>query len=212
MALVLGVWSVRSPVVRLLRSPVWRRFPRPCCRAGYNANSSQTRALVETGGVQSLSPELSGSLGDESEPRQAPTGALLSSFNIDILVALLRQENGRDICVVRLPPEMKYTDYFVIVSASSTRHLQAMTQYVLKMYKYMKKTEEPQIQLEGREAEDWQCLDFGNIVVHFMLPETRELYELEKLWTLRSYDDQLTQLETKPLPLDFIYGVATPEL
>ena len=35
----------------------------------------------------------------------------------------------------------------------------------------------------------------GNIVVHFMLPDTREKYELEKLWTLGSaYDDQLKKM------------------
>nr|XP_033786765.1 mitochondrial assembly of ribosomal large subunit protein 1 [Geotrypetes seraphini] len=208
--------AARWWVPSLSRAAVWRR-PGSCrhCRATYNAERSQTgplRALMDVGGVTSSSPEFSSSSEDESEPWRARTEALLSSFNIDGLVALLRQENGRDICVIRVAPEMRYTDYFVIVSASSTRHLQAMIQYVLKMYKHMKKTEEPHIRLEGREAEDWQCLDFGNMVVHFMLPETRELYELEKLWTLQSYDDQLTQMETKPLPDDFIYGVTTPEL
>lgn len=44
----------------------------------------------------------------------------------------------------------------------------------------------------------------GNIVVHFMLPETRELYELEKLWTLRAYDEQLQKIPSETLPEDFI--------
>lgn len=35
----------------------------------------------------------------------------------------------------------------------------------------------------GLEAQDWIALDFGNIIVHLMLPETRELYCLEKIWT-----------------------------
>lgn len=45
----------------------------------------------------------------------------------------------------------------------------------------------------------------GNIVVHFMLPETREVYELEKLWTLRNYDEQLKSIPVETLPEDFIY-------
>lgn len=54
-------------------------------------------------------------------------------FDIDTLVSLLRQENARDICVIKVPPEMKYTDYFVIVSGTSTRHLHAMAYYIVKM-------------------------------------------------------------------------------
>jgi hypothetical protein len=54
-------------------------------------------------------------------------------FDIDMLVSLLRQENARDICVIKVPPEMRYTDYFVIASGTSTRHLHAMAYYVVKM-------------------------------------------------------------------------------
>ncbi|KAB0376188.1 hypothetical protein FD755_012831 [Muntiacus reevesi] len=47
----------------------------------------------------------------------------------------------------------------------------------------------------------------GSMVIHLMLPETRETYELEKLWTLRSYDDQLAQIAPETLPEDFILGI-----
>lgn len=59
--------------------------------------------------------------------------SVLPKFNIDFVVALLRQENAKDICVIQLPPEVKYCDYFIIVSGFSTRHLHAMAQYMLKM-------------------------------------------------------------------------------
>lgn len=54
-------------------------------------------------------------------------------FNIDALVALLRQENAQDICVIRVPSELKYTEYFVVVSGTSTRHLRAMAFYAVKV-------------------------------------------------------------------------------
>ncbi|XP_027975060.1 mitochondrial assembly of ribosomal large subunit protein 1 [Eumetopias jubatus] len=128
-------------------------------------------------------------------------------FDIDMLVSLLRQENARDICVIKVPPELKYTDYFVIGSGTSTRHLHAMAYYIVKMYKYLKCTSEPHVKIEGKDTDDWLCVDFGSMVIHLMLPETRETYELEKLWTLRSYDDQLAQIAPETLPEDFILGI-----
>ncbi|XP_009982090.1 PREDICTED: mitochondrial assembly of ribosomal large subunit protein 1 [Tauraco erythrolophus] len=110
-----------------------------------------------------------------------------------------RQENAKDVCVIQLPPEIKYCDYFVIVSGASTRHLHAMAHYMLKMYKHHKEQSDPHTQIEG-----------SSVVIHFMLPETREAYELEKLWTLGSYDDQLAQMTPQSLPEDFIFGL-TPD-
>ncbi|XP_014793105.1 PREDICTED: mitochondrial assembly of ribosomal large subunit protein 1 [Calidris pugnax] len=141
-----------------------------------------------------------------AEQRQAAE-TVLPKFNIDFVVALLRQENAKDICVIQLPPEMKYCNYFIIVSGSSTRHLHAMAHYMLKMYKHHKEESDPQTQIEGKETDDWLCIDFGSVVIHFMLPETREVYELEKLWTLGSYDDQLAQMIPQSLPEDFILGL-----
>ncbi|XP_077159389.1 mitochondrial assembly of ribosomal large subunit protein 1 [Paroedura picta] len=130
-----------------------------------------------------------------------------STFSIDHMVLLLRQENAKDICVIQLPPDLRYSDYFIIVSGSSTRHLHAMAHYLVKMYKYLKTESEPHVRIEGRETDNWLCIDFGNIVIHIMLPETREIYELEKLWTLRAHDDQLLQIVPESLPDDFIFGM-----
>ncbi|KAM6412238.1 mitochondrial assembly of ribosomal large subunit protein 1 [Pluvialis apricaria] len=147
-----------------------------------------------------------GALGAAAERRQA-ADTVLPKFNIDFVVALLRQENAKDICVIQLPPEIKYCNYFIIVSGSSTRHLHAMAHYMLKMYKHHKEESDPYTQIEGKETDDWLCIDFGSIVMHFMLPETRDTYELEKLWTLGSYDDQLAQMAPQSLPEDFIIGL-----
>ncbi|KAM6282589.1 mitochondrial assembly of ribosomal large subunit protein 1 [Porphyrio hochstetteri] len=151
-----------------------------------------------------------GSLGAAAAELRQAADTVLPKFNIDFAVALLRQENAKDICVIQLPSEIKYCDYFIIVSGSSTRHLHAMAHYMLKMYKHHKEESDPHTHIEGKETDDWLCIDFGSIVIHFMLPETREVYELEKLWTLGSYDDQLAQITPPSLPEDFIVGL-TPD-
>uniref|UniRef100_A0A3Q3QNG0 Mitochondrial assembly of ribosomal large subunit protein 1 n=1 Tax=Monopterus albus TaxID=43700 RepID=A0A3Q3QNG0_MONAL len=127
------------------------------------------------------------------------------TFNLDVLVSLLCQENAVDLCVIKVPEQIKYAEYFIVVSGISPRHLNAMALYAIKVYKFLKKDGDPHVKIEGKDAEDWMCIDFGNIVVHFMLPETREAYELEKLWTLRNYDEQLKSMPVETLPEDFIY-------
>ncbi|XP_047454926.1 mitochondrial assembly of ribosomal large subunit protein 1 [Mugil cephalus] len=126
------------------------------------------------------------------------------TFSLDVLVSLLRQENAVDLCVIKVPEEIKYAEYFIVVSGVSPRHVRAMAFYALKVYKFLKNDSDPEVKIEGRDAEDWMCIDFGNMVVHFMMPETRELYELEKLWTLRAYDEKLKRIPPDTLPEDFM--------
>ena len=54
-------------------------------------------------------------------------------FDIDELVQILREENAQDICVIKVPPEKNYVDYFVVVTGRSSRHLMAMTQFINKL-------------------------------------------------------------------------------
>ncbi|XP_062423597.1 LOW QUALITY PROTEIN: mitochondrial assembly of ribosomal large subunit protein 1 [Rhea pennata] len=186
---------------------MWRRVLRPLCAAAGGALRPRPGGGAGAAAGAGAGAGAAWARGAAAERRWAADDAL-SKFNIDFVVALLRQENAKDICVIRVPPDIRYCDYFIIVSGSSTRHLHAMAYYMLKMYKHQKEESDPHAHIEGKETDDWLCIDFGNIVMHFMLPETRETYELEKLWTLRSYDDQLAQMTSQSLPEDFIFGLA----
>ncbi|XP_035173405.1 mitochondrial assembly of ribosomal large subunit protein 1 [Oxyura jamaicensis] len=193
------MWRVLRGGRRLLRLGA-----RPRCAAADRG----PRPLLGPAGAGGGGSRALGALGAAAEQRRAADTA---KFNIDFVVALLRQENAKDICVIQVPPEIKYCNYFIIVSGSSTRHLHAMAHYMMKMYKHQKEDTDPHARIEGKETDDWLCIDFGSIVMHFMLPETRETYELEKLWTLGSYDDQLTQMTPQALPEDFIFGLTAQQ-
>ncbi|XP_064907383.1 mitochondrial assembly of ribosomal large subunit protein 1 [Columba livia] len=200
-----GMWRALSGGRRLLRPlsaavrGTLRRGPPPWVAGAPYGVCAETRGAGGGG---------AGVLGVAAAELRQAADTVLPKFNIDFVVDLLRQENAKDVCVIQLPPEIKYCDYFIIVSGSSTRHLHAMAHYLLKMYKHHKEESDPHTQIEGKETDDWLCIDFGSIVIHFMLPETREVYELEKLWTLGSYDDQLTQMTPQSLPEDFIFGLS----
>ncbi|XP_056617899.1 mitochondrial assembly of ribosomal large subunit protein 1 isoform X2 [Triplophysa dalaica] len=126
-----------------------------------------------------------------------------------MVVSVLRQENATDVCVIRAPAELKYTDHVIVVTGSSPRHLTAMAEFLIKVFKFLRRDDDAHVRLEGRDCDDWKCIDFGPLVIHLMLQECRETYELEKLWTLRSYDEQLARIPQEKLPTDFIYDMNT---
>ncbi|KAM6935325.1 mitochondrial assembly of ribosomal large subunit protein 1 [Lycodopsis pacificus] len=183
------------------------------CRHRYQVTSSTQhldthRLYSEMRGDNSNSKRSTGMSQEEEVDSEVDTdNRAPETFTLDVLVSLLRQENAVDVCVIKVPEQIKYSEYFIVVSGVSTRHLRAMALYAIKVYKFLKKNGAPNLKIEGKDAEDWMCIDFGNMVVHFMLPETREVYELEKLWTLRTYDEQLKNMPTETLPEDFIYDV-----
>jgi ribosome-associated protein len=71
-------------------------------------------------------------------------------------------------------------DYFIICEASSTTQVKAIADFVMA---HVEKTvEEIPYHSEGQQASHWILVDYVNVVVHVMLPETRKFYKLEEMW------------------------------
>lgn len=70
-------------------------------------------------------------------------------------------------------------DYFVIMQANSERQVKAIADEIEE------KVAAAGVQvrdIEGKNAANWVLLDFGDVVVHVFRTETRQFYNLEKLW------------------------------
>ena len=70
-------------------------------------------------------------------------------------------------------------DYLVITSGTSSRHVKALASNASVEAK--KQGVRP-LGIEGDDAGEWVLVDFGDVVVHVMLPATRDFYDLERLW------------------------------
>ncbi len=75
---------------------------------------------------------------------------------------------------------MPFADYFVIMSAESSRQIEALEQ---DLTRELKDAGVSRHRREGTAASGWVLLDFSDTIVHVFSPEEREFYDLERLWS-----------------------------
>ncbi len=83
-----------------------------------------------------------------------------------------------DVTAINVKELTALTDYMVVCTGRSSRHVQAIADNVVKAAK--DKKHQP-LGVEGKSSE-WILVDLNDIIVHIMMPETRAFYNLEKLW------------------------------
>ena len=71
------------------------------------------------------------------------------------------------------------TDFMVIASGTSNRHIASMSEHILEG---LKATNISEIKIEGQGGDDWVLVDAGDVVIHLMSADAREFYDLESLW------------------------------
>jgi ribosome-associated protein len=86
---------------------------------------------------------------------------------------------GEDVVVLDLRGRSPLADYFVIATATSTIHAQAIAEAVALE---LKSEGERTHHVEGAENAQWILLDYFNVVVHIFCGETRQFFGLERLW------------------------------
>jgi len=108
---------------------------------------------------------------------------------IDIIIEAIQDKKGRNIVVADLTPILTAsTDAFVICTANSPAQMESIVDNIENLAR-TKLGERPG-GVAGRAGAQWVAIDFGNVMVHVFLPEVREFYDLEHLWS----DAALTEI------------------
>lgn len=88
-------------------------------------------------------------------------------------------KQGRDTIVLEVGAVLAITDFFVITSANNGRQVRTIAEAVEER---LKESGRVPLRTEGRSDLTWVLLDYGDLVVHVFLEETRRFYDIERLY------------------------------
>lgn len=97
----------------------------------------------------------------------------------DLVVNALEDVKAQDISVIDVKDRTSVCDYMVLASGTSNRHVKSLADSVIEEAKDQGVRA---ANVEGANASDWILVDLGDVVVHVMMPATREFYDLERFW------------------------------
>ena len=96
-----------------------------------------------------------------------------------VIVEELEEAKANDICQLDVRKLTDISDFMIIASGTSHRHVHAMADRVRAA---ARRNNFRPIGLEGELENNWILIDFSDVLVHLMMPEVRQFYSLERLW------------------------------
>jgi len=109
-----------------------------------------------------------------------------------LAVDTLDDSKAEDITVLDVKGKTTVTDWIVVASGTSSRHVKSLANSVMEAAKEAGKTP---LGSEGQDEGEWVLVDLGDVVVHVMQRQVREYYDLESLWSVEAMNKQALQRE-----------------
>ncbi len=91
----------------------------------------------------------------------------------------LDELKAKDVVRIDVKELTSVTDYMIIASGTSGRHVNSLSDNVVEKAKAAGRRP---LGVEGQDSGEWILVDLGDVVVHIMQPATRQFYDLERLW------------------------------
>lgn len=104
----------------------------------------------------------------------------------ELVVGALEDIKAVDIVKLDVRDMTTVTDWMIVASGTSSRHVKALIDNVSDV---VKAAGHRPAGIEGEDGGEWVLLDLQDALVHVMLPKVREFYNLEKLWSIAPSGD-----------------------
>ena len=101
----------------------------------------------------------------------------------NLILDVLDEHSAQEIIEIDIRGKSSISDYMIIASGRSNRHVGALSDYLIKS---LKNTGKKNIGIEGLKSCDWVLIDVGDVIVHLFRPEVRAFYNIEKIWSMPS--------------------------
>jgi len=98
-----------------------------------------------------------------------------------LAVDALEDLKAEDITVLNVEGKTTVTDWVIVASGSSSRHVKSIANNVIVE---AKKAGKPPLGAEGEDEGEWVLVDLGDVIVHVMQQQVRDFYDLESLWSV----------------------------
>lgn len=98
---------------------------------------------------------------------------------LKLISTALEDMKGKNVVQVDVRGLSNVTDYMVIATGTSNRHVKSLADEVSFQ---AKQNGVIPLGIEGEMSGDWVLSDLGDVVVHVMQAEARDFYDLERLW------------------------------
>jgi ribosome-associated protein len=99
---------------------------------------------------------------------------------VKLAITSAAEKKASEIQVLDLRNIASFTEFFIIASGSNQRQVQAIADEINEQLK--KQLQARAVRIEGYNAAEWVLLDYGDFIVHIFNKESREFYDLARLW------------------------------
>lgn len=115
-----------------------------------------------------------------TDANQATTSQDANQEMLSTIVEAALDRKGDDLVALRMTDISYLADYFVLVTGFSRVQVRAISQAIQDQLE--KKWQRRPLRIEGQAEANWILLDYGDVIVHILMPKEREFYNLEAFW------------------------------